>query len=119
MREVSDDTAVNAVERAEAPFLVWPDDPAHAVGRVTAITGWCFALDPTAIRPDEAFQWWYGDNDLELRAYAMGGGLGVRGLTDRIRHLRNDFRYDRDVSDLIAQDDALFRSRYPALMRGR
>lgn len=102
-----------------APMLVWPGTPEHAAGRVTDITGWCFALDPTRIRPDESFLWWWGDNDLELRAYAMGGPAGALGVkVPGIRHLRTDFRYDRDVSDLIEADRVTFTRRYPALMGG-
>lgn len=107
---------------ASSPMLVWPQDDAHAAGRVTSISGYCFALDPARIRPDEAFSWWYGDNDLELRARAMmmatgvGGALGVRGLD--ITHLRTDFAYDRPVQHLIDADRALFTRRYPDLMGG-
>lgn len=102
-----------------APMLVWPDTPEHAKGRVTGITGWCFALDPVRIRPDESFAWWWGDNDLELRAYAMGGPAGALGVkVPDIRHLRTDFSYDRDVSDLIEADRVTFTRRYPALMGG-
>lgn len=102
-----------------APMLVWPDTPEHAAGRVSDITGWCFALDPERIRPDESFLWWWGDNDLELRAYAMGGPAGALGVkVPGIRHLRTDFRYDRDVSDLIEADRVTFTRRYPALMGG-
>lgn len=102
-----------------APMLVWPDTPEHAQGRVSEITGWCFALDPVRIRPDESFAWWWGDNDLELRAYAMGGSAGALGVkVPGIRHLRTDFSYDRDVSDLIEADRITFTRRYPELMGG-
>lgn len=102
-----------------ASMLVWPDDPEHASTRVTAITGWCFALDPARIRPDEAFAWWYGDHDLELRARAMnpwGGALAVKN--PGIKHLRTDWSYDRPVGHLTEVDRALFTRRYPALMGG-
>jgi len=99
------------------PMLVWPYDRAHASTRVTEISGWCFALDPEAIRPDETFTWWWGDNDLQIRAQGMrphGGALGVTGLP--IRHLRTDWHYDRDMSKAIEVDRAVFARRYPALM---
>lgn len=105
----------------EAPMLVWPEDTAHAAVRVTGITGYCFALDPKRIRPDEAFSWWYGEHDLELRARAMqpdGGALPVRGLHPAIRHLRTGVGYDRPVAHLIEADRRLFARRYPALMGG-
>jgi glycosyltransferase involved in cell wall biosynthesis len=99
------------------PMLVWPYDREHANVRVTEISGYCFALDPAAIRPDETFTWWYGDHDLEIRARGMrphGGALGVTGLP--IRHLRTDWSYDRDMSGAIVVDRAVFAKRYPALM---
>jgi hypothetical protein len=106
-----------------SPMLVWPHDAEHAKGRVTPMTGWCWAIDPARIRPDESFEWWYGDNDLELRARAMGAVRGGHGEplaahVPGIRHLRTDFSYDRDVSREIARDRRLFAARYPDLMRG-
>jgi hypothetical protein len=103
---------------SDGPMVVWPQDDEHARTRVTPISGWCFALDSRAIRPDETFSWWWGDNDLELRARAMrsGGALGIRGLG--IRHLRTDWHYDRPVKHLIDVDREAFRRRYPALMGG-
>lgn len=106
-----------------SPMLVWPHDAEHAKGRVTPMTGWCWAIDPVRIRPDESFAWWYGDNDLELRARAMsavsgGHGEPLAAYVPGIRHLRTDYSYDRDVSREIARDRRLFAARYPDLMRG-
>jgi hypothetical protein len=102
-----------------SPMLVWPDDPEHATGRVTSMTGWCWAIDPQRIRPDESFSWWYGDNDLELRARAMRPDSGVRAVGGLdIKHLRTDWTYDRPVRHLIDVDREVFRRRYPDLMGG-
>jgi len=102
-----------------SPMLVWPDDPAHAAPRVSAITGYCFALDPVRIRPDESFAWWYGDNDLELRARAMRPDYGVQAVSvPGITHLRTGTTYDRPVQHLINADRELFARRYPDLMGG-
>jgi hypothetical protein len=107
-----------------SPVLAWPDNPAHSAVRVTAVTGYCFAIDPARIRPDEAFQWWYGEHDLELRALAQqavtgrGGTMAVPRLD--IDHLRTGYTYDRPVQDLIDADRALFAERYPDLLtRGK
>lgn len=105
-----------------SPMLVWPDDPAHAAPRVTSITGYCFALDPARIRPDEAFSWWWGEHDLELRARAMRPDYGVQAVdVEGITHLRRpgDGTYDRPVQHLIDADRTLFALRYPDLMGGR
>ncbi len=100
-----------------SPALAWLHDPQHAEMRVTPITGYCFALDPQRIRPDEAFKWWYGDNDLELRARALNPAPGVISVTCLdVEHLRVDCRYDRPVQHLIQQDRVLFRERYPGPM---
>lgn len=102
-----------------SPMLVWPDDPVHAAPRVSAITGYCFALDPARIRPDESFSWWYGDNDLELRARAMRPDYGVQAVNvSGITHLRTGTTYDRPVQHLINADRELFARRYPDLMGG-
>jgi hypothetical protein len=102
-----------------APMLVWPDVPEHAAGRVTGMTGWCWAIDPQRIRPDEAFKWWYGDNDLELRARAMRPDSAVRAVEGLdVKHLRTDYAYERPVQHLIDHDVRLFRARYPDLMGG-
>ena len=106
-----------------SPVLVWPDNPEHSSVRVTAVTGYCFAIDPARIRPDEAFAWWYGEHDLELRVLAQqvatghGGTMAVPGLD--IEHLRTGYHYDRPVQHLIDLDVALFAQRYPDIMRGK
>lgn len=89
--------------------LMYPWVPEHAHGRVTAITGWCFAIDPQCLRPDETFEWWYGDNDLELRT-EVGCAMSFDGL--RVRHLRKDWSYDRPVDAMIRRDRELFNIRW-------
>ena len=102
-----------------SPMLVWPTDRQHSEVRITAITGYCFALDPKRIRPDEAFAWWYGDHDLELRARAMNPWGGAQAIRNPgIKHLRVGWEYDRPVQHLIDADRALFNQRYPALLGG-
>lgn len=121
-------------------ILSYLDRPEHAASRVTAITGWCFAIDPwrlpivdgecdPARRPDRCgradlrgncghLQWWYGDHDIELRALT-GGPIDtpqriakVKGLD--IEHLRTDWRYDRqdEINPLIARDKVNFYARW-------
>lgn len=39
-----------------------------------AMTGWAWMLNLAhGVRPDESFMWWWGDNDLWMRAAAVGG----------------------------------------------
>ena len=102
-----------------SPMLVWPTDRQHSEVRITAITGYCFALDPKRIRPDESFKWWYGDHDLHLRACAMNPWGGAQAIRNPgIKHLRVGWEYDRPVQHLIDADRALFNQRYPALLGG-
>lgn len=38
-----------------------------------ALTGWCWLLDLASdVRPDEAYRWWYGDDDLAAQCAASG-----------------------------------------------
>jgi|WetSurSiteA1Bulk_404760.scaffolds.fasta_scaffold25137_2 hypothetical protein len=98
------------------PMLVWPEDWPCCADRPTEISGWCFALDPAAIRPDEAFCWWYGDHDLEIRARGMrpGGALGVRGLMISHGSTASSLVGALRASDEV--DRVAFTRRYPALM---
>ncbi len=110
--------ADHVAQGASPAVLAYPDEPEHAAPRVTAITGYCFAINPRRIRPSESFSWWYGDNDLELRAERYPEGVErCTQLRGRIRHLRTDWSYDRpnEVAPLIEADRELFRQRYPDL----
>lgn len=51
-----------------------------------AMTGWCWLLDlASSVRPDEAYRWWYGDDDLIAQCAASGRWpVGVdAGVTHR------------------------------------
>lgn len=92
--------------------IAYPFDPVHASVRVTPITGYCFALNPGEVLPDDRFQWWWGEHDIELRASRI---LMMRHLN--IKHLRTpgDGSYDRPVRHLIEMDREHFRWKYPEL----
>lgn len=53
--------------------------------KANRMTGWCFMVRGDALRADERFAWWYGDNDLEWRAQLAGGTVEVAGVD--VRHL--------------------------------
>lgn len=72
------------------------------------ITGWCFMLrGEGALRADERYAWWYGDNDLDWTARAAGGAVTVPGIgmvhadpngyTNRIPALAAQAGRDRDT----------------------
>lgn len=46
--------------------------------RRATMNGACWLLDlSTGLRPDEGYRWWYGDNDLDLRARRLSGVVSV------------------------------------------
>lgn len=72
------------------------------------ITGYCFMLrGENALRADERYAWWYGDNNLDWTARAAGGtvtvpGIGMvhadpNGYTNRIPALAAQAGRDRDT----------------------
>lgn len=49
---------------------------ALAYGDTSKVSSWghAYILDlATGLRPDESFSWWFGDNDLAIRAKSLGG----------------------------------------------
>lgn len=121
------------LNECEGPALVLNDDVATDTGDLLAmfaalddvdlvyaegrggpmpLTGWCFGLHPDKIRPDPAFTWWYGDDDLWKRAVAEG--LTTRAVVlHNTRHERPGPRFgDPAMAQVIARDEALFRSRW-------
>lgn len=46
------------------------------IERHMVLNGACWLLDTgTGLRPDEGYRWWFGDNDLDLRARRDHGGV--------------------------------------------
>lgn len=77
------------------------------------LTGWCFGLHPDRIRPDEAFQWWYGDDDLYRRA--VRDGLTIRSVRSKdIRHVRPTAQHFEDpaMRAVVDRDRYTFRDRW-------
>lgn len=97
-----------ALEDADLVYLA-----GHRVGHATPLTGWCYGLHPDRIRPDEAFQWWYGDDDLYKRA--VRDGLKVEAVdVPGIRHERLPVAFENPVhAAMVEQDAALFAKRWP------
>ena len=67
------------------------------------ITGWCWTLRlASPVRPDERFQWFRGDNDLEQQAFRAGG---VSHTSAGALHLHPDeFSHTPRIQELIAAD---------------
>lgn len=101
-------TKLAAAIRATGATLAQPATP--------AMTGWCFALNLAhGIRPDDRYQWWFGDNDLWLRAKREG--KGVVSVPVAIQHLPRPGGYAA-LTDwqepLVAADRARFLAQYSA-----
>jgi GT2 family glycosyltransferase len=75
------------------------------------ICGYCFVLDvTTGLAPDESYRWWFGDNDLYLRASKLGGAIGVMA---KVRHLHGNELTSTNpkLLALTEKDKELFYSR--------
>jgi hypothetical protein len=78
------------------------------------ICGYCYILNvETGLMPDEGYRWWFGDNDLYLRAKKFGGAVGV--LT-KVRHLHGNELTSTNpkLLALTEEDKKLFYSRLDA-----
>ena len=54
------------------------------------IHGWCWMLNKThGILPDTRYRWWYGDNDLALRALRDGHGIATTAHAPPVHHHPN------------------------------
>lgn len=75
----------------------------------TPISGWCFGIRPERLRPDPAFVWWYGDDDLYRRAASR------RLVAARItHHLRPDMGPAPEFAEAVKADRALYEERWNA-----
>lgn len=85
----------------------------HRIGHATPLTGWCYGIRPDVIRPDNAFGWWYGEDDLYRRA--VRDGLTVAALNiPTIEHHRMEAAFAHPEHAQMASEDAvLFAQRWP------
>lgn len=76
------------------------------------MTGWCWALDLTSsLRPDERFRWFYGDNDLWLRAAHEGRLTSVD--VDHVHHHPNEATASSpDLTAITRDDEVAFRLKW-------
>jgi len=80
-------------------------------GGPSPMTGWCFGLPPDKIRPDEAFEWWYGDDDMYRRAVVYG--LTVRAVeAPEIVHNKVARFADPNLEAATVRDERLYRQRW-------
>jgi hypothetical protein len=83
------------------------------VGDGNGMTGWAWMLDVThGLRPDESFRWWFGDNDLWLRARQHY--QGTVGVDVPIRHVHPNeaTSASKELQALAEADRQLFDRRH-------
>lgn len=76
----------------------------HRIGHRTPLTGWCYGIHPDRIRPDNAFGWWAGDDDLYLRAMAAGMKVTAVDLPN-IRHERAAAAFENPIHAAMVDAD--------------
>lgn len=92
-------TLFDALDEAHVVYLA-----GHRVGHRTPLTGWCYGIWPAITRPDEAFGWWAGDDDLYLRA--VRDGLKVDAVTiPGIIHKRMEAPFGNPVHAAMVDAD--------------
>jgi hypothetical protein len=78
------------------------------------MSGYAFALRGSmGIRADESMVWWYGDNDIEWQAFALGAGtVTVGGL--KIQHLYPSQSTVGELAEQAGRDRATFVQKWGA-----
>ena len=100
-------TIANAMEETKAAIGFPYPHTGH-------ICGYCYILNiDTGLVPDESYRWWFGDNDLYLRAKKLGGAVGV---LSKVRHLHGNELTSTNpkLLALTEEDKKLFYSRLEA-----
>ena len=69
------------------------------------------------LRPDPRYQWWYGDNDLDIRARQSHGGVVLESVTFQHHHPGEGTGQSPVLEALTHQDAVLFESQYQTLLR--
>jgi hypothetical protein len=75
------------------------------------ICGYCFVIDvDSGLMADESYRWWYGDNDLYIRAANLGN---ITKVFANVIHLHGNALTSRNekLLALTKEDEKLFHSR--------
>jgi hypothetical protein len=80
--------------------------------------GACWLLDVSSpLRPDESYRWWYGDNDLDIRARRDYGGIVSVDVWFENANTGQSTSVSGELQDLADEDAATFWKRYGLLLR--
>lgn len=77
---------------------------------------WMLRLD-SGLRPDERYVWWYGDNDLDIRARKSFGGVLSVDVEYRHVHPGEGTALNPHLQVQSDRDGELFESQYARLLR--
>ena len=77
---------------------------------------WMLRLD-SGLRPDESYVWWYGDNDLDIRARKSFGGVLSVDVEYRHVHPGEGTALNPHLQVQSDRDGELFESQYARLLR--
>jgi len=69
------------------------------------------------LRPDTRYRWWYGDNDLDIRARRDYGGVVLAPVTFHHHHPGEGTSKSPQLEALTRLDAARFESQYARLLR--
>jgi hypothetical protein len=82
------------------------------------IWGSIWMLDlATPLRPDPRYQWWYGDNDLDLRARAHFGGVVLEEVPYEHVHATEATFSSPDLITLVDEDALRFERQYGRILK--
>lgn len=71
----------------------------------------------SALRPDERYRWWYGDNDLDIRARSYFGGVMSVDVAFEHLHSGQTLSLSPELQALTEGDTQLFENEYRLLLK--
>ena len=82
------------------------------------IWGSIWLLDlSTDLRPDPRYQWWYGDNDLDIRARKHHGGVVLASVNYEHVHPTEATFSSPDLIALVDQDAVRYENQYRRILK--
>ncbi len=76
------------------------------------IPGYCWVLDiKSNIRADENFRWWYGDDDIRIRAALQGEIAYVPAEVEHL-HPNHLTSTNEDLLNLTVEDEEYFKKKW-------
>lgn len=78
--------------------------------------GYCWVLDiKTNIRADETFRWWYGDDDIRLKAMELGEIIYVPAEVEHL-HPNHLTSTNEELMELTKADQTYFEEKWGTLL---